>query len=78
MSKHFKCEPGKDGLTVIVNSDKFDKSLRIFKKKVLQDGILRELRDRQEYLKPSVRKRLKRKEAIRRRKKMESFSTNFD
>ena len=50
----------KTGLTVEVRNDDIGKALRIFKKKVMEAGILQEVRDRQEYVKPSeVRKKAK-------------------
>jgi len=41
--------------------ESFESMLRRFKKQIEQDGILREIRDRKHYEKPSERKRKKRK-----------------
>ena len=50
----------KTGLTVEVRNGDFNYALRKFKKKVQEDGILQELRERQHYTKPSeVRKKAK-------------------
>lgn len=50
----------KQGLTVEVRNGDFNKALRIFKKKVQQEGIIQEVRERQHYVKPSEqRKRAK-------------------
>jgi small subunit ribosomal protein S21 len=50
----------KTGLTVEVRNGDFNKALRIFKKKVQQEGIIQEIRERQHYTKPSeVRKKAK-------------------
>ena len=50
----------KSGLTVEVRNGDFNFALRKFKKKVTEDGILQELRERQHYVKPSeVRKKAK-------------------
>ena len=50
----------KSGLTVEVRNGDFNYALRKFKKKVQEDGILQELRERQHYVKPSeVRKKAK-------------------
>lgn len=67
MSAHFKTEAGKGkaGLSVSVGNN-FEKALRIFKKKVTTDGILRDVKDRQQYEKPSVKGRRRRAEAKRR------------
>jgi len=43
------------------------RALRIFNKKVKEAGIIQEIYDRREYVKPSVKKKLKKEEAIRRR-----------
>ena len=64
----------KAGLTVEVRNGDFTKALRIFKKKVQEAGIVQEIRERQEYVKPSE-KRKKAKAAGRKRwlKKMEKL-----
>jgi small subunit ribosomal protein S21 len=50
----------KSGLTVEVRNGDFAYAMRKFKKKVQEDGILQELRERQHYTKPSeLRKRAK-------------------
>lgn len=81
--KHDLAEPGKKGkcgLSVKVHNNNVDKALKVFKKKVLNDGLLKELRARGAYEKPSVKKRRKSKEARRRqlkaismRKKLEGY-----
>ena len=64
----------KAGLTVEVRNGDFTKALRIFKKKVQEAGIIQEVRERQEFVKPSE-KRKKAKAAGRKRwlKKMEKL-----
>lgn len=52
------------------NDESFESLLRRFNKKVQQDGILSEIRRREFYEKPSVRR--KRKEAAKRRKTAKS------
>lgn len=54
------------GLTVVVEDGKFEKALRLFKKKVDESGILKEVRDRQEYVKPCIRRKLAKNAAKRR------------
>jgi len=50
-------------------SDSIDKALRKFKKKFERAGIVKELRSRQHYIKPSVRRRtIKLKAAYRNEK----------
>ena len=47
----------KSGLTVEVRNGDFNFALRKFKKKVQEDGILQELRERQHYEKPSLKRK---------------------
>lgn len=58
--------PAQSGLTVEVRNGDVNKALRIFKKKVQEAGIIQEIRERQEYVKPSE-KRAKAKAAGRAR-----------
>ena len=52
-----KHQPVVSGLRVEVRNNDVNYALRKFKKKVQEDGILQDLRDRQHYTKPSeVRK----------------------
>ena len=50
----------------IKKDESFESALRRFKRKIEQEGILRELRDRKHYEKPSERKRKKAKAKGRR------------
>ena len=48
------------GLTVIVRNNDVNKAIRVLKKKMLNEGIMKEMRDRSDgYKKPSERKREK-------------------
>ena len=46
----------------VQRDESFESALRRFKKKIEQEGILREVRDRKHYEKPSERKRKRAKE----------------
>ncbi len=50
----------------IKKDESFESALRRFKRKIEQEGILRELRDRNHYEKPSERKRKKARTSSRR------------
>ena len=52
-----KKEQIKSGLTVEVRNGDFAYALRKFKKKVAEDGILQQLRERQFYEKPSEKRK---------------------
>lgn len=56
--------------TVTVRNGKVDEALRIFKQKNIKDGLLKQARERQEgYMKPGVKRRKAKKEAIRNSRK---------
>ena len=44
------------GYTIEVRNNNVEKALRVLKKKLLKDGVMKELRDRQYYSKPSWKK----------------------
>jgi small subunit ribosomal protein S21 len=44
------------GLTVEVRNDNFNDAMRKFKRKIQDDGRLQEVKQRQEYIKPSERR----------------------
>jgi small subunit ribosomal protein S21 len=48
-----------EGRKVTVVNDNVDKALRKFKKKIAESGLLNEVRDRQEYIKPTTQRKLK-------------------
>jgi small subunit ribosomal protein S21 len=59
----------------IDEGDRIDWALKAFKRKVLKAGILRELRKREHYTKPSVAKALK-SDAARRRARSRKRTAN--
>ena len=59
-------------LEVIVDERGVESALRAFKRLVLRDGILRELKRKKSYEKPGERKRRKVREAARRRRKQQN------
>lgn len=74
MNAHFKGEEfaGKKGLYVEVRNDDMDHALRILKKKMIQEGIPRKLKEKESYEKPGDRRRRKAAEAVRRWKKKQA------
>ncbi len=56
----------KRGLTVEVRNNNIDKAIRVLNRKVKQEGIIKEVRARQFYEKPSTERRRKQAEAERR------------
>ena len=51
-------------LTIQVRNGNVEQAMRVLKKKLQKDGLLKSLKDKQYYEKPSARKRRKKKEAI--------------
>ena len=56
-------------ITVEVRGGNLEKAMRVLKKKVMKEGIVKELKRRQFYMKPSEIKREKKKEGIKNVKK---------
>jgi small subunit ribosomal protein S21 len=58
------------GRKIIVGPDgNVEKALRKFKKKIAESGLLQEVRDRQEFVKPTIERKIKKSQAKRRWKK---------
>ncbi len=54
---------------IVKEGEPFEKALKRFKKKVEAAGILKEVRRREHYLKPSIRKKEKQRAAEKRRRR---------
>jgi small subunit ribosomal protein S21 len=59
-------------LTVVVDERGVEAALRAFKKLVLKEGLLKDIKRHAQYEKPGDRKRRKTREAIRRRRRQAS------
>ncbi|MFY8211943.1 MAG: 30S ribosomal protein S21 [Candidatus Nanopelagicus sp.] len=46
------------GRQVIVTDGNVEKALRKFKKKILEQGLLQEIRDRSEFVKPTIQRKI--------------------
>ena len=57
------------GRRVQVTDGNWEKALRKLKKKISDSGILQEVKDRQEYVKPTIKRKLAKNQAVRRWKK---------
>jgi len=53
-------------IEVLVRDNNVEKALRVLKKKLQKDGLFRELRLRQHFEKPSLKRQRKLKESLRR------------
>ena len=53
-------------IEVQVRNNNVEKAIRVLKKKIQKDGLMRELRQRQYYEKPPLKRQRKLKESLRR------------
>ncbi|RLB60411.1 MAG: 30S ribosomal protein S21 [Deltaproteobacteria bacterium] len=65
VSEAIQCRP----LEVVVGDRGIERAIKHLKRKMASEGILRELKRRRHYMKPSVKRRKKQSEAARRRRK---------
>ena len=65
LGEAIQCKP----VEVQVGDRGLERAVKHLKRKMASEGILRELKRRRHYMKPSVRKRKKEAEAARRRRK---------
>lgn len=74
-------DPKEAGLSVMVRGTgphDFAKALRKFKRKVAESGIMQDYKDRQYYQKPSEKRRLAKKQAVRRQQRaMQEERNNY-
>jgi small subunit ribosomal protein S21 len=66
-SESVQCKP----LQVVVDGKGVERAIKHLKRKLAGEGLLRELKKRRHYMKPSIKKRKKIAEAARRRRKRE-------
>jgi len=67
---------GDDFLEVKVHGNDIEKALKILKRQIQKDGLLREIKNRSFYEKPSVKEKRKRIEARIKRHKAMKFKRN--
>ena len=65
-------------LEVRVKNNNVDKAMRQLKKKVMKDGLLKELKQRQYYEKPSLKRQRLKKESIKRVNKLRRLQERLD
>lgn len=65
-------------VSVKVRNNNVDGAIKLFKKRVMDTGILQEYKKRQEFEKPSVTKRRKKKESIWKQKLEDKNRTTFN
>ena len=65
-------------LEVKVRNNNVEKAIRQLKKKVMKDGLLKELKRRQFYEKPSLKRQRLKKESIKRVNKLRRLQERLD
>ena len=65
-------------MLVTVRDNKVDQALRVLKRKLQAEGVLKELRRREAYEKPSTKRRRERNEATRRQARNRSKAAEAD
>ena len=66
---NFKERPRDGGLEVTVRNGDLEKALKIFKRKIQKSGLLKDLKQKAFYEKPSEKKQRRKKEAVKRWRK---------
>jgi len=64
-------------LEVTVYQNQVERALKVLKRQLTKDGLLKELKRRRFYEKPSLKKKLKQKEAKKKRKSAMRRSNSF-
>lgn len=67
--RFFSAKPVRIQMQVLVRDNNVDQALRVLKKKMQREGIIRELKARRAYEKPSEKRVREKAEAIRRSRK---------
>jgi len=65
------------GIKIEVRNNNVEKAIRILKKKLLKEGVLKQLKDNQYYEKPSDKRVRKKKEMIANYKKKQRLLEKF-
>ncbi|MEE9435833.1 MAG: 30S ribosomal protein S21 [Candidatus Adiutricales bacterium] len=59
----------KSGIEIIVKDNDVDQALKVLKRKIARDGILKQLKTKRAYEKPSEKRKRKERESLRRIRK---------
>lgn len=60
---------GKSGIEIIVKDNDVEQALKVLKRKVARDGLLKQLKTKRAYEKPSEKRKRKERESLRRIRK---------
>ena len=56
-------------IEIIVGQNNLEKAMRVLKRKLIREGVFKELKSRKYYEKPSERRKRKKEEAVKKRRK---------
>ena len=60
---------GKSGIEIIVKDNDVEQALKVLKRKIARDGLLKQLKTKRSYEKPSEKRKRKERESLRRIRK---------
>ena len=63
-------------IEILVGHNNLEKAMRVLKRKLIREGVFKELKSRRFYEKPSEKSKRKRKEAVKKRRKETSRRFN--
>lgn len=66
----FRIKTGRNRVQILVRDNNVDQALKVLKKKMQREGIFREMKLRDFYEKPSVKRAREKAEAVRRARKL--------
>lgn len=64
-------------IEIIVGQNNLEKAMRVLKRKLIREGVFKELKSRRFYEKPSEKNKRKRKEALKKRRKEQDRMRRF-
>ncbi len=64
-------------IEIIVGQNNLEKAMRVLKRKLIREGVFKELKSRRFYEKPSEKNKRKRKEAVKKRRKEQDRARRF-
>ena len=64
-------------IEIIVGQNNLEKAMRVLKRKLIREGVFKELKSRRYYEKPSEKNKRKRKEALKKRRKEQDRARRF-
>jgi small subunit ribosomal protein S21 len=64
-------------IEITVGQNNLEKAMRVLKRKLIREGVFKELKSRRYYEKPSEKEKRKRKEAVKKRRKEQDRAKRF-